>query len=402
MHFLAERIALRYLRSKKSHTAVNIISYVSIAGVALATAAMIIVLSVFNGFTEFSLSKASQLDPQLLVVPSKGKVFGQADSIARRLASIESIKAAAPIVEEKAFAIAGDRQMPVTLRGIDPRGPMARSIGPIIIDGNDALQRVDEFTTAVSSVGVANGLRTTPHTLRQIRIYEPNRLGRINPANPMGSFRVDSVLMAGVFQVERQEYDTDLLIVPLPTLRNLLSYDTEASMIEIEVAQGRDIESVKKEVERSLPPGLRVLNRMEQQQEALRMIAIEKWVTLAMLIFIMIIASFNILSTMSMLIVEKQPNHAILEAMGATRGVITHIYSSLSFMVTAIGGAIGLMLGLGLSLAQQIGGFIKLNVADMSAMAITSYPVKVEATDVLLVAGIIAVMGLITSRVIKA
>lgn len=392
---------MRYLASKKSHSAVNIISYVSIAGVALATAAMVIVLSVFNGFADFSLSKASQLDPELVVVHSRGKVMESGDSLAAKLSSLNSVAAAVPILEEKAFAIAGDRQMPIELRGIDPDGPMADDLKQLIIDGNGELQVVDEFTTALASVGVANGLRTTPHNLRQIKIYEPNRVARINPANPMGAFRADSVLMAGVYQVERQEYDTDMMFVPLSMLRNLLNYDDEATMIEIRVAPGENIDKVKDEIASMLPDELRVLDRLEQQQESLRMIAIEKWVTLAMLVFIMVIASFNILSTMSMLIVEKQPNHAILEAMGATRDMISRIYSSLSFIISIIGGAVGLLLGTAASLAQQFGGFIKLNAADMSAMAIDTYPVKVEVGDVALVAVVIVVLGLVTSRIMR-
>lgn len=400
-NFLAERIALRYLASKKSYSAVNIISYVSIAGVALATAAMVIVLSVFNGFADFSLSKASQLDPELVVVHSKGRIIESGDSLARSLSSLKSVSAAAPILQEKAFAIADERQMPVVLRGIDPAGPMADDLKLLIIDGNGDLQIVDEFTTAIASVGVANGLRTTPYNLRQIKIYEPNRVARINPANPMGAFRSDSVLMTGVFQVERQEYDNDMMFVPLSVLRSLLNYDDEASMIEIRVEPGMSIDKAKEEIASMLPSELRVLDRLEQQQESLRMIAIEKWVTLAMLIFIMIIASFNILSTMSMLIVEKQPNHAILESMGATREMISKIYSSLSFIISVIGGLIGLLLGTAASLAQQFGGFIKFNAADMSAMAIDTYPVKVEVGDVAFVAVVIVVLGFITSRIMR-
>ncbi|MDE7135675.1 MAG: FtsX-like permease family protein, partial [Muribaculaceae bacterium] len=239
------------------------------------------------------------------------------------------------------------------------------------------------------------------YNMRQIKIYEPNRMARINPANPMGAFRSDSVLMAGVFQVERQEYDNDMMFVPLSVLRSLLNYDDEASMIEIRVEPGMSIDKAKEEIASMLPSELRVLDRLEQQQESLRMIAIEKWVTLAMLIFIMIIASFNILSTMSMLIVEKQPNHAILESMGATREMISKIYSSLSFIISVIGGLIGLLLGTAASLAQQFGGFIKFNAADMSAMAIDTYPVKVVVSDVAFVAVVIVVLGFITSRIMR-
>lgn len=397
---LAPRISLRYLFSKKSHSAVNIISYVSIAGVALATAAMVIVLSVFNGFSEFAETKFSRFDPDLMIQATKGKVISGADSMASALLAVEGVAAASPIIEELAFATAGERQMPVVMRGIAPESRMHTSLSRIMIDGQPLLSDASEsddsttaFTYALSSVGVANGLRTTPSYPNIVRLYEPKRTGRINPSSPMTSFRADSMLISGVYQVEQQEYDTDMLIVPLSTARRLLDYTDEASMIEVSVACGNDVRRVKAAIAAILPADIAVKDRLEQQDEAFRMISIEKWVTLAMLIFIMVIASFNILSTMSMMIVEKQPNHSILLAMGAPLNMISRVYAWLSFQITAAGGILGLGLGLGLSLVQQFGGLIKLNAADPSAMSITVYPVRVEAVDILVVAAIVAAVG---------
>lgn len=397
---LAARIALRYLFSKKSHSAVNIISYVSIAGVALATAAMVIVLSVFNGFSEFAETKFSRFDPDLMIQPTKGKVIAGADSIVSALLTVDGVGEASPIIEERAFATAGDRQMPVVVRGIAPQSPMHRALQRIIIDGQPLLSDASTdsaaaypLTLALSSIGVANGLRTTPTYPNIVRLYEPKRTGRINPSNPMASVRADSMLISGVYQVEQQEYDNDMLIVPLTTARRLLDYTDEASMIEVSLAPGSDICSVKASLAAMLPPDLIVKDRMRQQEDAFRMISIEKWVTFAMLIFIMVIASFNILSTMSMMIVEKQPNHSILLAMGAPRDMISRIYAWLSFQITAVGGLIGLIVGLCLSLAQQFGGLIKLNAADPATMSITVYPVSVEASDMLVVAAIVVAVG---------
>lgn len=398
---LAARIALRYLFSKKSHSAVNIISYVSIAGVALATAAMVIVLSVFNGFSEFAETKFSRFDPDLMIQPTKGKVIAGADSIAEAIKAAEGVGDASPIIEERAFATAAGRQMPVVVRGIAPDSPMHRALQRIIIDGQPMLSdaaadsaQAYPLTLALSSIGVANGLRTTPSYPNIVRLYEPKRTGRINPSNPMASVRADSMLIAGVYQVEQQEYDNDMIIVPLSTARRLLDYSGgEASMIEVSLAPGADAARVKASLAAMLPPGTAVKDRLQQQEEAFRMISIEKWVTLAMLIFIMVIASFNILSTMSMMIVEKQPNHSILLAMGAPRDMISGVYAWLSFQITAVGGFIGLVAGLSLSLAQQFGGLIKLNASDPSALSITVYPVRVEATDLLVVAAIVVAVG---------
>lgn len=401
---LAARIALRYLFSRKSHAAVNIISYVSIAGVAIAAAAIVIVLSVFNGFHDFAAAKLSQLDPDMVVAPNEGKAIEHADSLAALIAQLPAVDAAAPVVEEHAFAIAGERQMPIVLRGVDVNGPTAEALQQphLIIDGSGSLESGEYmYNKALSSVGVANSLRAIPSYPEIVRLYEPRRRGRINPANPMAAFRVDSVIVSGVYRVEQAEYDTDMMIVSLDVARNLLDYTDQATRIEMRLVPGVSESSAREQLAQVLPQGLVVKNRYEQQEEAFRMIAVEKWVTLLMLTFILVIASFNILSTMSMLIVEKQGNRAIMIAMGATPANVSSVFSWLSFMISSIGGVIGIVVGAGLSLAQQYGKFIKLSVSDMSSMALDVYPVRVSMTDMLIVIAVTAFIGSVTALIIN-
>lgn len=400
---LSLRIALRYLFSKKSHQAVNIISYVSMAGVALASAAMIIVLSVFNGFSDFTADSLSSVAADMVILPAEGKTIAQADDLAAELAAVPGIANATPVISEKAFAIAGDLQMPLTIKGVPSDDPLTSTLSESIIDGVAMVDMIDGTqATAIASVGVANGLRSVPSLESIVKIYEPRRLGRINPANPMNAFRADSVMIAGVFRSDREEFDADMLIVPIEVARNLLDYTDESTSIELRLSPGTTPATVKGIIADLYGDSFTVKDKIEQHEQAFRMIKIEKWVTLLMLTFILLIASFNILSTMSMLIVEKRSNMAIMTALGAPRRMIARTFATLGFLIAAIGGAIGLAVGTSLSLAQQFGGFIKLNANDMSSMAITSYPVHVSISDLLIVAAIIAVTGAATALITSA
>lgn len=399
---LTLRIALRYLFSKKSHQAVNIISYISMGGVAIASASMIIVLSVFNGFADFTAQQLSVVTPDLLVKATEGKVVTDADHVAEALSRIEGVSKAESVIEEKALAVLGDRQAAITLVGREPDASgYVGAIEPYIIDGDAYIGDQYGVTLGLLSVGTANSLRPSAYSNQWIKIYEPKREGRFNPARVHSMFRADSLLPTGVFRIDNPDYDADRLIVPLRTARQLLNYEDEATNIEVTLAPGSDVETVRKAVEKVLGEKFSVKTRHEQNEQAFRMINIEKWITLLMLAFILVIASFNILSTLSMLIVEKRDNMSILSALGALPSMAGKIFSKLSFLISAFGGAIGIVLGIGLSLAQQFGGFIKLNAHDMSAMAIQSYPVRVNPTDVLIVAGVILLVGLVTAAVVR-
>lgn len=393
------RIALRYLFSKKSHSAVNIISYVSMAGVAFASAAMVIVLSVFNGFSDFTGQKMSRFQADLIIEPIQGKTIANADSIAGYISEMPDIASVSPVIIEKAFATIGERQTPLTIKGISTGGASTAYLIDLIIDGGVILEDSDRFTTAIASVGLANTLRCIPSMERSVKIYEPKRQGRINPSNPMGAFRADSVFIAGVYRTDQTEWDDAMLIVPIETTRHLLDYQDEASAIEVRLRSGADLPAIKESIQGFVGGGMTVKDRIEQQEHAFKMIKIEKWVTLLMLTFILLIASFNILSTMSMLIVEKQPNMAVMKAIGADSGMVRRIFSSLSLLISMIGGIAGIILGTALSLAQQAGGFIKLSASDPGAMAITAYPVRVAPSDILIVIAIAIGIGLITSSV---
>lgn len=392
------RIASRYLRTRHSAAAINIISMVSLAGVAVATMAIVCVLSVFNGFSEIAERRLSTLDTDLSVAPAEGKVIIAADSLAEVIAAVDGVAAINPVVTEQGLAIMGERQMPVTLTGVTPAWARnAVSLDSMLIDAIDPI--LDQG--AVLSVGAAVRLEAHPAMYPALGLYVPVREGRINPSNPLSAFRADTLAIAGVFRSDQAEYDNDMVIMPLDRLRDMLDYfDGEASRLDITLDRGADIDDVADRIA-AIDASLVVTDRHERHEAARRMIMIEKWVSFVMLAFILLIASFNVISTLSMMIIRKRESMSILSAMGATSGFRSSIFAWQGLLISLIGGIIGIILGSALTLAQQWGGFIKLG-GDHSRMTITTYPVALEPSDLLAVMDIILVVGLIVAAVAAA
>ncbi len=394
---LTLHIALRYLVSKKTHSAVNVISGISVAGVAVATMAIVCVLSVFNGFTDVAADRLSYLSPDLRVESLTGKTIADADSLCRRLKTVPGVELAEPTVEEHGLAIYEGRQMPVMLKGVTEEYRNITAIDDIVKeDGRFMPGYTATENFATLSVGAALQLGARPGFIEELKIYTPRRLGRINPANPSSSFRGDSLPVSGVFQAEQSEFDTDLVLIPLEMSRRLLDYTTEATAIEIKTSGA--VESVKKAVMSAIGDGYAVKNPMEQQEQSFKMISVEKWITFFLLAFILIIASFNIISTLSMLIIEKDENIRTLYALGASQQMISRIFVLEGWLISLAGGMAGIIVGVLLCLAQQYGGFITLG-GNHEAMTITAYPVRVEAIDLAAVFLLTAFIGGVTSMV---
>lgn len=396
---LPARIALRYLRAPKSHSAVSAISIISVVGVAVATAAIVCVLSVFNGFRSLLSDKLDILAPDVLVTPAQGKTFADGDSIASLIKTVEGVETVMPSVNDNALAIVGTREMPVALRGIDPAVyPKITAIDSIMLGGTQTASLSPGM--AMASVGVARqlGIHTPDETML---IFAPRREGRVNLANPISSFITDSVAVADVFQAMQSEYDEKTVICDISTARALFQYDTEATAIEVKTAPGADPDKVAGEIAAKLGPSAVVKDRFRQQEINFRMVSIEKWVTFLLLIFILIIASFNIISTLCMLIIEKQPSMSTLSAIGMSRKRIGKTFWWESVFVSMAGGIAGLMLGLLLCLLQQHFGLIKLG-GDPDSLVITAYPVKVEWTDLIVASVPVVVIGLLSAAIAAA
>jgi lipoprotein-releasing system permease protein len=394
---VALRIALRYLSSKKSHSAVNVISVISVVGVALASMAIVCILSVFNGFSDLALKQASALAPDLRVSPVSGKVIEHADSLVSILNNIDGVALAAPVLEERALAVCGDKQMPVKIKGVSDCYSSMTLIDSIVKeDGMFALRDSVLGDVATLSVGTAISLEARPTLLSRVQLYVPRRVGRINTANPATSFRSDTLTVGGVYQTERAEEDAEGIIIPIYIAKHLLDYDDEASAVEIKVADSSEIDEVAKRVGQVVGDDFYVKNRLAQQADSLMMIAVEKWITFCMLAFILIIASFNVVSTLCMLIIEKDSNIHTMFAIGASRGMIARVFMIEGWLISLLGGLIGIVVGAVLCLIQQFFGIIQLG-GNHDMMTTDVYPVRLDCLDLLIVIALVAVVGVITS-----
>ena len=389
------KIALRYLKSKKTHNAVNIISIVAMCGVVVTTAAMVCVLSVFNGFSSLIGSKLAKLDPPIMVNAASGKAISNADSLVAAIASIDGVEMALPTISDHALAVYDGMQMPVLVKGVPNGYEHLTGINDVIIDGNYTLDS-GSLHHAVLSVGVALQLRARPGFVEGVRILAPKRIGNINLANPAGAFRADTMQIAGVYQVEQSDYDRDMIYVPIEAARFLFNYPTEATSIEISPSQGADEARVMDAISSIIGDGYTVKDRLMQQAYAYRMVNIEKWVTFLLLGFIMVIATFNVIGTLSLLIIEKDASITTFRNMGATNKQITRIFITEGWLISLVGAVAGIAIGLILCWAQQTFGLIELQGAT-ELLVVKQYPVEVQMTDLVVVFAAVAVVGLLTS-----
>lgn len=390
----ALRIAIRYLLARKSHTAVNIISYISMAGIAVAAMAMVCVLSVFNGFSQLASDRLSLVNPDIKVTPVDTRVIANADSLAEELSRIPGVVTALPTLQGEALAVYDGAQLPVGVCGIPDGFDRVSSLGSLLIDG-EMNHRVYGFGGALLGVGTAVQLDARPSVEQTLLLTVPRRLGRINPALPMAAFSTDTLVVTGVYRTNQPEFDNAMVYVSLADARNLLDYTTEGTAIEIAVDSPDEVGAVVSAIESKLGEGYLVADRLRQESHSFRMIAIEKWITFLMLVFVLIMASFNILSSLSMLIIEKEESLMILSSLGAPDGMLRRIFMNQGILVAVTGGAAGIIIGVVLCLVQEHFGVITLG-GDHSQMSIVTYPCVLELTDVLVTARVVLVIGLIS------
>lgn len=393
---VAAAIAWRYLISKKSHSAVGAISVVSICGMAVATAAIICVLSVFNGFRQTITDRLDNLTSDILVQPAKGKVFEDADSISAQIGSLPGVASATPVLGDNALAICNSQEMPVFLKGVTGFSTSKRTDAAFLksaiykSDNPDSIGGIPAYL----SIGAAAGLGARPDS--RILLFAPRREGRLNIANPAASFITDSVTATVIFQTNRSETDQNTIVTDIETVRELLQYDGEASSIEIETVKGANISSIISTLKKDLGPGFLVKDRLEQQEINFRMISIEKWITFLLLFCILVIASFNIISSLTMLVLDKEKSIGTLRALGFSRKGIGNIFFWQSIFVTALGGISGIILGVTLTLIQQTSGIIHLQ-GDPDSLLVAAYPVQLQAPDILVTLVPIFLIGLFTA-----
>lgn len=386
------------MRLRRSGSAAGAISGVAVAGVAVATAAIICVLSVFNGFKEVLAVRDDTLTADVTVTPVSGKVIGNVDSLARVLADVDGVELAIPVMADNALAISGGFEMPVDLKGV-PLDSYRKvtSLADVILEEGEYPDARRVVNPAAISSGTAAALHIPPAG-GEFLLFAPKRRGRLNMANPSASFVMDSVAATGVFRTDRQEVDERTVICDIELARRIFQRDGQGSSVEIKVREGADPADVARAIALRAGDRFEVKDRLMQQEINFRMINIEKWVSFLLLFFILVIASFNIISTLCMVVIEKRRNSATLRALGMSRSRIGAVYGWQSVFVSLAGGLIGITLGVVLCLAQMRWGLIRLP-GDPEAMIVSAYPVALDWGDVALTLVPVAAIGIMTAVV---
>ncbi len=384
-------IARRYLFAKKSHNAINIISCISVCGIAVATLALVCALSVFNGFTGVVANTFSDFDPELQITPASGKVFNPSTPAIEQIKALPEIEFTSESLEENALVTYGERQEPIVLKGVSPRFKDLANIDKVIIDGKFMLREGD-VDNGVIGAGLAMFIGVRANFVDPVEIYVPKRNVRVNPSNPSTAFDRASVFISGVFALNQVKYDDQMLIIPIEMARELLRYETEVSSIDIKVKDGANIDDVHKKISTILGDDLLVKNRFQQQEDLYRMVNIEKWVTFLILGIILIIAVFNIVGSLSILIIEKNEDIGVLKSLGANKILISRIFLFEGWLITLIGAIAGIILGVSLCLLQQHFGLIGLG-SSAGQFVVDAYPVEVQLPDIILIFVTVNVIG---------
>ena len=393
MSSFESHIAWRYLFSKKGHNAINIVSGISAAAVAVVVAAMVCVLSVMNGFGVLVERMFSEFDPTLLVVPADGQTLRTDTAPIVSLYAREDIEAISMQLEQTALIRYKDHQLPARVMGVDSLFTATAHIDSIITDGFYSVWD-GAFDRAVLGRGLAAQIGINAHFTGALHLYAPKRTERINMLRPDLSLNHEHAFIAGTFAVNQLEYDDQLMLVSLPLAQRLFEYD-EFTATALRLKSKVESRKSKDEIAKTLGPGYKVLDRYEQKADFFRILRIEKLLTVLLLVFILIIASFNVIGSLSMLIIDKTEDIRILSNMGADTPMIRRIFLLEGWLISSLGTLCGLVIGVLLCLGQQHFGWLTLG--NGAEYVISAYPVQVQWTDIVLVGVIVLALGFVAA-----
>lgn len=386
-------VARRYLFSKKSTHAINIISAISAIGVAVATMALVIVLSVFNGFHDLVASFLTNLDPQLKVVPVMGKSAPADDPLLTTLRRMPQVEVATECVEDNAMVEYQDKQAMVVVKGVDDNFDKLTNITGILYGDGGYELHAGNLQFGVIGIRLAYDLGTGTRWDGGFHVYAPIKEGQPDLANPAGAFVVDSLDSPGVvFSVKQSKYDNQYIIAPIAFARNLFGQQGMVTSLEFRLKPGSDINAVKGEMRRVVGDKYKVLDRFEQQDDTFKMMQVEKFMAYIFLTFILIVACFNIVGSLSMLIIDKKDDVVTLRNLGATDKTIRRVFLFEGRMISVIGAVLGILVGLLLCWLQQTYGFVSMGSSD-GTFVVNAYPVSVHYSDVFFVFITVIVVG---------
>jgi lipoprotein-releasing system permease protein len=389
-------IARRYLFSKKSTHVINLISGISAVGVAVATMALVVTLSVFNGFHDLVATFLTAFDPQIQVVPTHGKTAPADDPVLQKIRTLPEVDVATESVEDQALAVYQGKQAMVTVKGVDDNFDQLTHINDILYgDGEFSLHAANlEYGTV--GIRLADQLGMTADWDGYLNIYAPQREGQLDMMNPTEGFVEDSLISPGaVFMVRNAKYDANYIVTSIGFARRLFNQQGMLSQLELRLKPGSNLDAVKAEMREIAGEKYRVLDRMEQQADTFRIMKIEKFIAYIFLTFILAVACFNIIGSLSMLIIDKKEDVTTLRNMGATDKQITRIFLFEGRMISVIGAVIGILLGLLLCWLQQEYGLVALGQSSGS-FVVDAYPVSVHPEDIIVVFLTVVAVGFVS------
>ncbi len=367
---------------------------VSVCGVVVATIALVCALSVMNGFNDLVSSMFGNFDPELKIVPKTGKVFDPSANEVTKIKSLPEITLVSEIIQDNALIQYKDRQVIAVVKGVDDNYLHLTNLDSVLVDGEFKLQDEAAYY-ATLGIGLAFELGINPGYVSPLELYAPKRTEKVNMANPATSFNLEYAYIASVYRINQQVYDEGFMIVPLALARDLFTYEKEVSALELKLADNANVKTVKKELKSLLGENYIVQDRYEQQADAFKMMQSEKWMIFLILCFILTIALFNMVGSLSMLMIEKQGDVRTLRNMGADDTLIRRIFLFEGWMISGFGALIGVVIGLILCLLQQEIGLIKMGAA--GSFIIDNYPVRVVFSDVFIVFVTVLSLGFLSS-----
>lgn len=388
-------IAKRYLFSKKSHNAINVISGVSVCGVALATLALVCTLSVFNGFQELVATFFTAFDPELKITAVNGKVFDAQDKRIQSLRQLPEIEVFSESLEDNAMVQYNGKQAMVVIKGIEENFSQLTAIDSILFGRGDMVLYDEVVDYAIPGVELTSILGTGIRFLDPLEVFAPKRGSQINMANPASSFQSAYLHSSGlVFAVNQQKYDASYILTSLQFARNLFQYDTEVSSIELKLVPGSNVKKTVGKINELLGDEFLVRDRYQQQEDTFRIMEVEKLISYLFLSFILLVACFNVIGSLSMLILEKRADVITLRGLGADNQTISRIFVFEGCLISFMGALVGIVLGLVLCYIQQEFGVISLGSgATAGAFVVDAYPVSVHWQDILLILGTVLAVG---------
>lgn len=377
-------IAKRYLFAKKSHNVINVISGISVAGIALASFALVCTLSVFNGFNDLVATLFTKFDPELKIVAAQGELFDIDNCAVEEISQLPFVEDYSYSLEEQALVQYRNTQQIVVIKGVEESFYSTSGIEDIL-RGNGIFMLTDAVCEyGIPGMGVISNLGSGIQPAEPFKLYVPKQGERVNMINAAANFQSSNVFSPGVaFQVNQAKYDENYIIVSLDLVRKLTGYQNKASAIELKLTDDISVKRAKKKIAAIVGTDFKVLDRYEQQEDIFKVVKLEKFISYLFLTFILLIACFNIISSLIMLMIEKQADTEILRSLGADKATTTSIFIYDGILISMLGAVSGVVLGTIAALLQQYFGFIPLGTN--GGFIVDAYPVSVHLQDIILV-----------------